>query len=211
MSGTSCDGLDVVLVEIRDGGTDRDPGSNRRPSTMVEAMADRMRDFSGLTDPEALRLEQEWTGWVGPDRLWCPFGSGSGVPPHRPASAATPGTTSQADGARGPLGTERPASRTLALPVVVDYRSADVAAGGQGSAPCAAVRLGRLVRPWRLSQPRGHCQPHPAAAVGRRPHQSGGPVRGESAAQPTGPAKTGKAFDRGGEDGPSGAWSSQTP
>ena len=67
MSGTSCDGLDVVLVEIRDGGT---------AVTLLESTAfdygpewsERMRGLPALSHPEATRLEQEWSEWVS-DRI----------------------------------------------------------------------------------------------------------------------------------------------
>lgn len=133
MSGTSCDGLDVVLVEIRDGGT---------TVTLLESTAfdygpewsERMRGLPALSDPEALRLEQEWTGWVsdriaGCLRVWTAvhgpahlIGFSGHTWYHEPAGR---GTRAVGDGAL--------LTRTVGLPVVADYRSADVAAGGQGA------------------------------------------------------------------------------
>ena len=133
MSGTSCDGLDVVLVEIRDGGT---------AVTLLESTAfdyglewsERMRGLPALSDPEALRFEQEWTGWAsdriaGCLRVWTAvhgpahlIGFSGHTWYHEPAGR---GTRAIGDGAL--------LTRTLGLPVVADYRSADVAAGGQGA------------------------------------------------------------------------------
>ena len=133
MSGTSCDGLDVVLVEIRDGGT---------AVTLLESTAfdyglewsERMRGLPALSDPEALRFEQEWTEWAsdriaGCLRVWTAvhgpvhlIGFSGHTWYHEPGGR---GTRAIGDGAL--------LTRTLGLPVVADYRSADVAAGGQGA------------------------------------------------------------------------------
>jgi len=133
MSGTSCDGLDVVLVEIRDGGT---------AVTLLESTAfdygpewsERMRGLPALSDPEALRFEQEWTGWAsdriaGCLRVWTAV--------HGPAHLIgfSGHTWYHEPGGRGTraIGDGALLTRTLGLPVVADYRSADVAAGGQGA------------------------------------------------------------------------------
>ena len=133
MSGTSCDGLDVVLVEIRDGGT----AVALLESTAFDygpAWSERMRGLPAQSDPEALRLEQEWTEWAsdriaGCLRVWTAIhgpvhliGFSGHTWYHEPGGR---GTRAIGDGAL--------LTRTLGLPVVADYRSADVAAGGQGA------------------------------------------------------------------------------
>ena len=133
MSGTSCDGLDVALLEVSSSGSDV-RWLALKAFSYDEAMADRLRGLSGLTDAEALELESEWTAWVasalaplvqewtrefGPIDL---LGFSGHTWYHEPGGRGT-----RALG-HGALLHER-----LSLPVVVDYRGADVAAGGQGA------------------------------------------------------------------------------
>ena len=133
MSGTSCDGLDVVLVEIRAKG---------EAVTLLESTgfdygpewSERMRQLNILPERKALKLEQEWTRWVadriaGCLRIW--------VPAHGPLHLVgfSGHTWYHEPGGRGTkaIGDGDLLSRMLGLPVVADYRSADVAAGGQGA------------------------------------------------------------------------------
>ena len=133
MSGTSCDGLDVVLVEIREKG---------RAVTLLESTgfdygpewSEHMRGLRTLPGSEALQLEQEWTRWVadrlaGCLRIWAPA--------HGPGHLVgfSGHTLYHEPGGRGTkaIGDGELLSRILGLPVVADYRSADVAAGGQGA------------------------------------------------------------------------------
>ena len=133
MSGTSCDGLDVALLEVSSSGSEV-RWLALKAFSYDEAMADRLRVLSGLTDAEALELESEWTLWVASAlvplvREWKRefghinlLGFSGHTWYHEPSGR---GTRALGDGA---LLHER-----LALPVVVDYRGADVAAGGQGA------------------------------------------------------------------------------
>jgi len=133
MSGTSCDGLDVVLVEIRNEGT---------AVTLLEWTAfdygsewsKRLRELPILSELEALRLEQQWTEWVsdrivGCLRVWAAV--------HGPAHLVgfSGHTWYHEPGGRGTraIGAGAHLAHTLSVPVVADYRSADVAAGGQGA------------------------------------------------------------------------------
>ena len=133
MSGTSCDGLDVALLEVLSSGSEV-RWLALKAFSYDEAMADRLRVLSGLTDAEALELESEWTLWVASAlahlvREWKrEFG-------HIDLLGFSGHTWYHEPGGRGTraLGDGVLLQERLALPVVVDYRGADVAAGGQGA------------------------------------------------------------------------------
>ena len=96
--------------------------------------SDRMHRVGTLSESETLQLEQEWTEWVsgriaGCIRVWSAehgavhlVGFSGHTWYHEPRGR---GTRAIGDGAF--------LSRKLGLPVVADYRSADVAAGGEGA------------------------------------------------------------------------------
>ena len=133
MSGTSCDGLDVALLEVSSGGSEV-RWLALKAFSYDEAMAERLRGLSGLADADAAELEVEWTSWVASALAplvqgWTRefgridlLGFSGHTWYHEPGGR---GTKALGDGA---LLHER-----LALPVVFDYRGADVASGGQGA------------------------------------------------------------------------------
>jgi len=133
MSGTSCDGLDVALLEVSSSGLEV-RWLALKAFSYDEAMAERLRGLSKLADADVLELETEWTMWVASAlaplvQEWTHevgridlLGFSGHTWYHEPNGR---GTRALGNGA---LLHER-----LALPVVVDYRGADVAAGGQGA------------------------------------------------------------------------------
>lgn len=132
MSGTSCDGFDLALCRIGP-----DPSAVELVAFVSRdyppALRDRLRAISGCALTAAADVESEWTDWateVIREALveWQRHG--------QPVLLGFSGhTLFHEPGGRGThaLGDARRLSRTLDLPVVADYRSADVAAGGQGA------------------------------------------------------------------------------
>lgn len=133
MSGTSCDGLDLVLCSIGNGGREvrlEEVAEEAYP----EEWADRLRALRDLPEVEVQRLEEGWTRWVAGaiERVLLRWDLRHG----RPALLGFSGHTWYHEpGGRGTaaIGDAVFLSATLGLPVVADYRSADVAAGGQGA------------------------------------------------------------------------------
>ena len=133
MSGTSCDGLDVALIEIEaDGLGVRWLALKEFPYS--GPWAARLKGMGTLPDEAVLDLEQDWTRWLA-DRLepllarWTSeFG-----PIHLLGLSGH--TWYHEPGGRGTraIGDASVLHRRLGLPVVADYRSADVARGGQGA------------------------------------------------------------------------------
>ena len=133
MSGTSCDGLDVALIEVRNDGYEV-RWLALKEFAYSDAWAARMRGLGTLPEREVRRLEQEWTDWVlnhmGPQlKAWSEefgplhlVGFSGHTWYHEPAGR---GTCAIGDAAR--------LQAAWGMPVVADYRSADVAAGGQGA------------------------------------------------------------------------------
>lgn len=133
MSGTSCDGLDVALLEVSSSGSEV-RWLSLKAFSYGAAMAERLRGLPGLAEADALELETEWTVWVasvlGPMvREWTReygqidlIGFSGHTWYHEPSGR---GTRALGDGAF--------LHEQLGLPVVVDYRGADVASGGQGA------------------------------------------------------------------------------
>lgn len=133
MSGTSCDGLDVALIEV-----DAEGAQVRwlalREFPYPEGWVKRLRNLGSLSEADAMDLEQAWTNWV-LDKLspvlsdWSvEFGAlhllgwSGHTWYHEPAGRGTRA-----------IGCPSVLHRALQLPVVADYRSADVAMGGQGA------------------------------------------------------------------------------
>ena len=63
MSGTSCDGLDVVLIEVDPSGIEV-MGLAFKAFPYPKAWQERLRTLGSLTDADALEMEAEWTAWV---------------------------------------------------------------------------------------------------------------------------------------------------
>lgn len=135
MSGTSCDGLDLALCAISDGGG---PGSCRLLAfsavPYTEDWSLRLRRLGERTDEEVRELEGQWTRWVraalgeAMEGWAAEFGT--------PDLVGFSGHTWYHEpGGRGTaaIGDAAWLAHELGLPVVADYRSADVAAGGQGA------------------------------------------------------------------------------
>ena len=133
MSGTSCDGLDVVLIEVDPSGMEV-MGLAFKAFPYPKAWQERLRTLGSLTDADALDLEAEWTDWVmaklhpllkdwsnthGPLHL---LGFSGHTWYHEPRGRGTRA-----------IGDAECLHANLGMSVVADYRSADVAAGGQGA------------------------------------------------------------------------------
>ena len=63
MSGTSCDGLDVVLIEVDPSGIEV-MGLAFKAFPYPTAWQERLRALGALSDADALDLEARWTAWV---------------------------------------------------------------------------------------------------------------------------------------------------
>ena len=133
MSGTSCDGLDVVLLHV--GGNGKQVALKEfRTIEYPSSWADRLGALCRMQPAEALQLEVDWTLWASGRIAGCLAEWQSAYGPvhliglsghtwyHEPGGR---GTKAIGDGAA--------LHRNLGIPVVADYRSADVAAGGQGA------------------------------------------------------------------------------
>lgn len=133
MSGTSCDGLDVVLIEVGPSGVEVN-GLAFNAFPYPAAWQERLRALGTLSDVDALDMEAEWTTWVtaklrpllrewaadyGPLHL---LGFSGHTWYHEPRGRGTRA-----------IGDAERLHADLGVPVVADYRSADVAAGGQGA------------------------------------------------------------------------------
>lgn len=133
MSGTSCDGLDVVLIEVceKKGFLDL---VEFEGFTYPEALAERLRGLGNMQGKSAEKLSHDWTRWVGQKlqsclhnwtrsgRLMDLVGLSGHTWYHEPGGVGT-----------AAIGDAEQLCAALGLPVVADYRSADVAAGGQGA------------------------------------------------------------------------------
>ena len=133
MSGTSCDGLDVALVQI----DDADEGCTLLAFKSVDYpdhLKSRLSKLSVTPDVELSIVEAEWTGWVAEaiQQTREEWDSAHGEPAllgfsghtlyHEPAGKGTKA-----------MGDADWLSQKLGMPVVAEYRNADVAAGGQGA------------------------------------------------------------------------------
>ena len=133
MSGTSCDGLDVVLIEVDPSGIEV-MGLAFKAFPYPTAWQERLRALGALSDADALDLEARWTAWVlaklypvleewsttyGPIHL---LGFSGHTWYHEPRGRGTRA-----------IGDAERLHADLGMPIVADYRSADVAAGGQGA------------------------------------------------------------------------------
>ena len=133
MSGTSCDGLDVVMIEVSTF-DEEVRWLAIREFAYPKSWVDRLRHLGSTKKADAHQLEQQWTQWVG-DKLaplvreWTEefgpvhlLGFSGHTWYHEPRGR---GTRAIGDG--------EVLFQRLGIPVVVDYRSADVAAGGEGA------------------------------------------------------------------------------
>lgn len=139
MSGMSMDGLDVALVRLQ--GLEDRPGVTLEAATTLpydEALRTRLRAARGPAGAESAALHAELAErWGAGVRDWL---AGRGIDPasiaclgshgqtlwHRPRAEGRPAATLQVgDGAR--------LAAILGMPVVHDFRSADIAAGGEGA------------------------------------------------------------------------------
>ena len=133
MSGTSCDGLDVVVIEVSTF-DEKVRWLAMREFAYPQPWVARLRKLGSLEGGEAEDMEQQWTVWVtnkltplveewaeefGPIHL---VGFSGHTWYHEPGGR---GTRAIGDG--------YVLSRIMGIPVVADYRSADVAAGGEGA------------------------------------------------------------------------------
>lgn len=135
MSGTSCDGLDLALCAISEGGGPE--SCTLLAFTAVpytEEWSLRLRGLAEQTAEQVREMESQWTRWVAAaigaamEGWMTEFGT--------PDLVGFSGHTWYHEpGGRGTaaIGDAAWLSGELGLPVVADYRSADVAAGGQGA------------------------------------------------------------------------------
>ncbi len=139
MSGMSMDGLDMALVRLQ--GSDERPHVTLEASTTAaypEALRERLQRARGPTGPESRALHAElprtWAeairAWllelgVEPAAITC-IGSHGQTLWHRPRTRDCPAATLQVGGG-AVLAAE------LGVPVVADFRSADITAGGEGA------------------------------------------------------------------------------
>lgn len=133
MSGTSCDGLDLVLLQM-----DEDGGGVQVLESegfgYPESLQNRLRGLGEANETAALELERDWTLWVIAKAVDCRdrwsdqhggldlMGFSGHTWFHEPGGRGTRA-----------IGDAALLRSALGLPVVADYRSADVAAGGQGA------------------------------------------------------------------------------
>lgn len=133
MSGTSCDGFDVALCRIGNNGGDVDLLEMRQvnyPPHWVKVL----RNLGRCAATEAAEIEAEWSAWVMKALEGClkDWKGKHGAPSlvgfsghtwyHEPRGRGT-----------SAIGNAQVLADVLGIPVVADYRSADVAAGGQGA------------------------------------------------------------------------------
>ena len=133
MSGTSCDGFDVALIQIDDAGE----GCTLLAFRSVDypgRLKDQLSNLSVTPEVELLTVEAEWTRWVAEiiEQTREDWDSAYGEPAllgfsghtlyHEPAGKGTKA-----------MGDADWLSQKLGMPVVAEYRNADVAAGGQGA------------------------------------------------------------------------------
>ena len=133
MSGTSCDGLDVVLCRI---GRSGQPVELLALNSMAypRAWSERLQQLGAEDLDGVKKTEQEWTAWVLKSLQSCV--AGWRVSHGEPSLLGFSGHTWYHDpGGRGTaaIGDAAALANGLGIPVVADYRSADVAAGGQGA------------------------------------------------------------------------------
>ena len=133
MSGTSCDGLDLAWIDANPSHW----GLGFRTSKSIDYTPELRRELQALgglspDDPAdlqaALDLERRWTVWVAAEIQRVGLNGASLV-------GFSGQTWYHAPDSRGTraIGDCLALSKALALPVVGDYRSADVAAGGRGA------------------------------------------------------------------------------
>lgn len=139
MSGMSMDGLDMALVRLQ--GSDERPHVTLEASTTAaypEALRERLQRARGPTGPESRALHAElprtWAeairAWllelgVEPAAITC-IGSHGQTLWHRPRTRDCPAATLQ-------VGDGAVLAAELGVPVVADFRSADITAGGEGA------------------------------------------------------------------------------
>lgn len=133
MSGTSCDGLDVVLCRI---GRQGQPVALLALNSMAypRAWSERLQKLGSEDLAGVKETEEEWTAWVLKALKSC--AAEWQIPHGQPVLLGFSGHTWYHEpGGRGTaaIGDAAALASSLGIPVVADYRSADVAAGGQGA------------------------------------------------------------------------------
>ena len=133
MSGTSCDGFDVALCRIGFDGDNVELLEIRQVDYPMR-WKNILRHLGECTEVQAFEIEAEWSVWVLQALKTCliDWKSAHGTPQligfsghtwfHEPAGRGT-----------AAIGDAKMLAQSLGIPVVADYRSADVAAGGQGA------------------------------------------------------------------------------
>ena len=133
MSGTSCDGLDVVLIEVS-AATGAFELIEFEGFTYPDSLMNRLKKLGDMEVETAGKLSRDWTLWTGRKiqdciHKWVELGGSIDL-------VGFSGHTFYHDpGGKGTaaIGEVNQLFAMLDLPVVADYRSADVAAGGQGA------------------------------------------------------------------------------
>lgn len=141
MSGMSMDGLDIALVRIRDGDEPQRPGVELVAGDTYaypDEVQGRIRAAVDGSAAEGAHLSAElahlWGAWVvefldgrdlGPDGVLAIGAHGQTIH-HTPRSDAHPAVTLQ-------VGDAARLAAATGVPVVADFRQADIAAGGEGA------------------------------------------------------------------------------
>ena len=133
MSGTSCDGFDVALCRIGADGDSVELLEIRQVDYPVR-WKNTLRHLGESNAVQAFEIEAEWSLWVLEALKSCllDWKSVHGSPQLIGFSGHT---WFHEPGGRGTaaIGDAKMMAQALGIPVVADYRSADVAAGGQGA------------------------------------------------------------------------------
>ena len=143
MSGSSLDGIDVAIVEFTGSKADSDelntPGWQLLYTQTVPYPGDLVKKLAGatsLSSQELFALDAELGSYTG--RLCQKHIRSAGIVPDFIASHGHTIFHSPARGFTVQIGSAAQIARETGLPVIADFRSADIAAGGQG-APLAPV------------------------------------------------------------------------
>ena len=133
MSGTSCDGLDVALLEV----SASDESCTLLAFKSVDYPEDwrsRLSRLALLPETDLPIIEAEWTRWVSAriQEIRSEWDEHHGVPALLGFSGHTLYHEPRGRGTKA-IGDAAWLSDALGMPVVAEYRSADVAAGGQGA------------------------------------------------------------------------------
>jgi anhydro-N-acetylmuramic acid kinase len=161
MSGTSYDGVDVALIdtdgeEIGLGPTGYRPYSERERDVLRRAIAAATNLADRMLRPKILAEAEELVTDMHAEAVEA-FLAANGMPPSAVAVVGFHGQTVLHRPERGltvQLGNGPALAARLGIPVVYDFRAADVAAGGQG-APVVPVFHRAMVRVLKRAHPVG--------------------------------------------------------